>query len=29
VVEYVHRARRLHRIKGLKICNNRLTTAGF
>jgi aryl carrier-like protein len=29
LVEYVHRARRIHKIRGLKICNNRLTTAGF
>ena len=29
VVEYVHRARRIHKIRGLKICNNRLTNAGF
>lgn len=29
VVEYVHRARRIHKIKGLKLCNNRLTVTGF
>lgn len=29
VVEYVHRARRIHKIKGLKLCNNRLNVAGF
>lgn len=29
VVEYVHRARRIHKIRGLKICSNRLTTQGF
>ena len=29
VVDYVHRARRIHKIRGLKICNNRLTTQGF
>jgi hypothetical protein len=29
VVEYVHRARRIHKIKGLKLCNNRLNLAGF
>ena len=25
----MHRARRTHKIRGLKICSNRLTTAGF
>jgi hypothetical protein len=29
VVEYVHRARKAHRIRGLKLCGNHLTTAGF
>ena len=29
LVEYVHRARRIHKIRGLKICNNHLTIQGF
>ena len=28
-IEYVHRARRIHKIRGLKLCSNKLTTAGF
>lgn len=29
VVEYVVRARRIHRIRGLKLSSNRLTSQGF
>lgn len=29
LVEYVHRAKRLHRIKGMKLTRNCLTSSGF
>jgi hypothetical protein len=29
VVEYVHRARRIHKIRGLKLSSNHLNSQGF
>ena len=29
IVEYVYRAKKSHKIKGLKLCSNQMTTEGF